>query len=270
MTEKKKDWTGWRVEIEREKGRALIPTDLAPVDDDRRRRALANAHLDAAALMEDSDPVATATPATAATLAAETWAGRLQAALECTLPGYATLNAVDQLRAFTETQDALTDFLADLMAHETRPTAGEAGGSLKKMSSALAVWTKAWEAADIRAREIVYLALGAGHDGAPDDFAAGARRMMAFRETAREIEKIANVRLDRDPRVAIYNGLTKRLGRIYTTHTGEPVPNSRNRTAARYFIEAVIACLPGHKVKSRAIDVAIARIARERKNKTSP
>jgi hypothetical protein len=244
----------------------------------------------------------------------------MQRALEDALPGYAGRDALGQLGAFTETQDALTVFLGAHLVHETRPTAGEANASLEKLSTALAALAAAWDEADTRARDIVYHALGAGHDSGPsierrmerararvqredqededrededregaddppppDDFSAGAHRMIAFRETAREIEKAARVKLDRDPSVAVYEPLIRELGRIYTKYTGLPVTNTRNAGNARDFIAALITCLPEHEgrqtrarsrkgqttiahdIKDRRIDLAITRIVRERR-----
>jgi hypothetical protein len=205
------------------------------------------------------------------------------------LPGYASIDTPGQLGAYVEVHNALSDFLADRTSHDDagRPMLGDARRNLEELAAALAQLAAAWDGADVRAKETVYFALGAGRDGGPtiekrmerlraclqrddmegaekipppDAFAAGARRMMAFRETAREIaEGIAAAKREKQARRAgKYDGLVWRLAELFAAFTGQRATGKR----ARWFIEAVTKTLPTEPTDYRPSANTIAKALR--------
>ena len=76
----------------------------------------------------------------------------------------------------------------------------------------------------------------------PDAFAAGARHMMAFRETAREIAEgiVAAKQEEQARRAGKHDGLVWRLADLFAAFTGKWATGKRTRS----FIEAVTKILP--------------------------
>jgi hypothetical protein len=209
--------------------------------------------------------------ATATGLAARKWAGVLQSALEDNAKGYKGRDAAGQLPIFTDLQEALADFLADVMAHETRPLPGETRVNLRKLRGALGRWRKTWDAADIGARQIVYLGMGAGHD---DPFSEGARRILAFHETAQAIDTATKAIPEQEYSITRHAQLFDRLAAIYSAtrkaeNLDQKITYSTLRWSARAFFEAVTstALLGKYSPKPDTVARGVRCIIREQKKR---